>query len=228
MNEPLWICFLSQKHVYVNGNLIHIKYHKIKGTVQSLIHVYFLSLHSLSFSPTANKNKIREAHRKLMILNHPDRGETSCFVKCKTHKTLQDVSSSELSVLFVFLRQVDPHIWRQKSMRLKIYLTDNWRNKSSSNVWTSPVWCTWILTWSLNMLSSRSDLCCMKTNQFTPQLNVAEFIIQIIQIHYLLNVAKSAWGIFCPHAKFPTTWLKCLDFTHSNSPNNVKSYHTFT
>uniref|UniRef100_A0A672SPP0 Mitochondrial import inner membrane translocase subunit TIM14 n=1 Tax=Sinocyclocheilus grahami TaxID=75366 RepID=A0A672SPP0_SINGR len=30
--------------------------------------------HSLSFSPTANKNKIREAHRKLMILNHPDRG----------------------------------------------------------------------------------------------------------------------------------------------------------
>uniref|UniRef100_A0A672SQU6 Mitochondrial import inner membrane translocase subunit TIM14 n=1 Tax=Sinocyclocheilus grahami TaxID=75366 RepID=A0A672SQU6_SINGR len=32
------------------------------------------SFHSLSFSPTANKNKIREAHRKLMILNHPDRG----------------------------------------------------------------------------------------------------------------------------------------------------------
>ncbi|RXN38735.1 mitochondrial import inner membrane translocase subunit TIM14 [Labeo rohita] len=24
--------------------------------------------------PTANKNKIREAHRKLMVLNHPDRG----------------------------------------------------------------------------------------------------------------------------------------------------------
>lgn len=34
----------------------------------------------VSFSPTANRNKIREAHRKLMILNHPDRGETTISV----------------------------------------------------------------------------------------------------------------------------------------------------
>uniref|UniRef100_A0A8C5F3H1 Mitochondrial import inner membrane translocase subunit TIM14 n=1 Tax=Gadus morhua TaxID=8049 RepID=A0A8C5F3H1_GADMO len=35
----------------------------------------------LGVSPTANRNKIREAHRKMMILNHPDRvvgPETSC------------------------------------------------------------------------------------------------------------------------------------------------------
>ncbi|NWQ95040.1 TIM14 translocase, partial [Burhinus bistriatus] len=28
----------------------------------------------LGVSPTANRNKIREAHRRIMLLNHPDKG----------------------------------------------------------------------------------------------------------------------------------------------------------
>ena len=28
----------------------------------------------LGVSPTANKNKVRDAHRRIMVLNHPDRG----------------------------------------------------------------------------------------------------------------------------------------------------------
>ncbi|XP_012820214.1 mitochondrial import inner membrane translocase subunit TIM14 isoform X1 [Xenopus tropicalis] len=28
----------------------------------------------LGISPTANKTKIREAHRRIMLLNHPDKG----------------------------------------------------------------------------------------------------------------------------------------------------------
>ncbi len=119
VNRPLF-CFLSQKHINVHVNKSNSNDSIIEKTVQSLTHVNFI----LSFSPTANKNKIREAHRKLMILNHPDRGETLCFIKWKSYKSLQDLNSSELSVLFVFLRQADPHIWRQKSTRLKIYLMD--------------------------------------------------------------------------------------------------------
>ncbi len=122
--------------------------------VQSLINVNF----TLSFSPTANKNKIRDAHRKLMILNHPDRGESLRVIKWKSYNLCR-IWIPLSCQCYVFLRQADLHIWQQKSTRLKIYLMDRWRNRLSSNVWTSLVWCTWILMWSLNtVLSSRSDL----------------------------------------------------------------------
>lgn len=52
-------------------------------------------MYFLSTSPTANKNKIREAHRKLMILNHPDRGRNlhlyiyNVSKKCKPMQLLK-------------------------------------------------------------------------------------------------------------------------------------------
>lgn len=33
----------------------------------------------LGISPTANKTKLKEAHKRIMLLNHPDRGCISCF-----------------------------------------------------------------------------------------------------------------------------------------------------
>ena len=35
--------------------------------------ILLLLLHSLC-SPTANKNRIRDAYKRLIVLNHPDRG----------------------------------------------------------------------------------------------------------------------------------------------------------
>ncbi len=104
MNGPL-ICLLSQKHINVHVNKSNPHDSIIEGTVQSLTHVNFI----LSFSPTANKNKIREAHRKLMILNHPDRGETLCFIKWKSYKSLQDLNSS-VSVICVSSAGGSPYL----------------------------------------------------------------------------------------------------------------------
>lgn len=71
--------------------ILGVRYVGIISQTRGLISVILLAVQPLTvlcFSPTANKNKIREAHRKLMVLNHPDRGTGSTTSHINTPTTV--------------------------------------------------------------------------------------------------------------------------------------------
>jgi hypothetical protein len=67
----------------------------------------------LGISPSANKVKVKEAHKRIMLLNHPDRG-INTSIDC----LIMRLMFNSMSVCVCL--QAVPHIWRRRSMKPKI------------------------------------------------------------------------------------------------------------
>lgn len=60
----------------------------------------------LGISPSANTKKVKEAHKRIMILNHPDKGEIYQI----------------LFMWLIMMQYQEAHLtWQWKSMKQKIY-----------------------------------------------------------------------------------------------------------
>jgi len=80
INCPLWVCSVmiavvrksySLSHILCTASHNHIFCTNYGISLLTVSHMLFCVL---LHSPTASKTKIKEAHKRIMLLNHPDRG----------------------------------------------------------------------------------------------------------------------------------------------------------